>query len=216
MSLELKKRIITSFFLLCLLLFMFLYTFILIISLIIIAIVAWIEFYALVSKIFRINNFKEKVFRFLAKSFSLIYLSLIVFLIITNFEQKIYIFFILLISVFSDIGGLIVGKAFKGKKLSKISPNKTRSGVIGSFIFSLSLIPIFYTHLNSFNIYFLFFYIIIISMTSQLGDFFISFLKRKAHVKDTSDLLPGHGGILDRIDGILFAIPVGFLLMNFF
>ena len=216
MSIELKKRIITSCFLLSLLVLMFHYSFILIISIIIIAAINWIEFYALISKIFKKNDFKHKVFRFLGKSISLIYLSLIVFLIMINFELKIYIFYALLISIFSDIGGLIIGKIFKGKKLSKISPNKTISGSIGSFLFSLFLIPMFYSQLIIFNIYSLIFYTIVISLVSQLGDLFISFLKRKAEVKNTSDLLPGHGGFLDRTDGIIFAVPLGILLLNIF
>ena len=195
---------------------MFHYSFILIISIIIIAAINWIEFYALISKIFKKNDFKHKVFRFLGKSISLIYLSLIVFLIMINFELKIYIFYALLISIFSDIGGLIIGKIFKGKKLSKISPNKTISGSIGSFLFSLFLIPMFYSQLIIFNIYSLIFYTIVISLVSQLGDLFISFLKRKAEVKNTSDLLPGHGGFLDRTDGIIFAVPLGILLLNIF
>jgi len=215
-SIELKKRIITSCFLLSLLVLMFQYSFILIISIIIIAAINWIEFYALISKIFKKNDFKHKVFRFLGKSISLIYLSLIVFLIMINFELKIYIFYALLISIFSDIGGLIIGKIFKGKKLSKISPNKTISGSIGSFLFSLFLIPMFYSQLIIFNIYSLIFYTIVISLVSQLGDLFISFLKRKAEVKNTSDLLPGHGGFLDRTDGIIFAVPLGILLLNIF
>jgi len=116
----------------------------------------------------------------------------------------------------SDIGGLTIGKIFKGGKLSKISPNKTISGAIGSFIFSISLIPFFINYLPVYNFFTLFFITLIISLTSQVGDLFISFLKRKAQVKNTSDLLPGHGGILDRIDGIIFAIPVGFFIMNYF
>ena len=216
MSIELKKRITTSFFLLSLLLLMFHYSFIFIISIIIIAVINWIEFYALISKIFKKNDLKQKILRFLGKSISLIYLLSIVFLIIINFEQKIYIFYALLISIVSDIGGLIIGKIFKGKKLSKISPNKTISGSIGSFLFSLSLIPIFYSQLIIFDIYSLIFYTIVISMVSQLGDLFISFFKRKAEVKNTSDLLPGHGGFLDRTDGIIFAVPLGILLIYFF
>tara|TARA_B100000795_G_C22762478_1_gene424231 strand:+ start:763 stop:1350 length:588 start_codon:yes stop_codon:yes gene_type:complete len=195
---------------------MFNYNFIFIIALIIIAIITWIEFYGLISKIFKKDNLKEKMLRLLSKATSLIYLSLIIFLIITNFNQKIDIFFILLISIFSDIGGLVVGKTFKGKKLSRISPNKTISGSIGSLVFSLMLIPIFYSQLNTFSLYLLIFYIIAISIVSQLGDLFISLLKRKAKVKNTSDLLPGHGGFLDRIDGVIFAVPVGMLLLNIF
>lgn len=216
MSLELRKRIITSFLLLLLLILMYKYTYILIISLIIMALIAWIEFYALVSKIFKKDNFDGIIKRFVAKSLSLIYLSFIVFLIIINFNIKSYIFFILLISIFTDIGGLVIGKIFKGKKLTQVSPNKTYSGVIGSLSFSLFLVPFFTSNLNIFNTYSLVLFTILISVTSQLGDLFISFLKRKADVKNTSDLLPGHGGILDRVDGIIFALPMGILLLNFF
>ncbi|MDB2696530.1 phosphatidate cytidylyltransferase, partial [Candidatus Pelagibacter bacterium] len=108
--------------------------------------------------------------------------------------------------------GLICGKIFKGKKLTKISPNKTISGSIGSFIFSTFLIHFFYKSQIDQTLVNLFIITIIISLTSQLGDLFISLLKRKAKVKDTSDLLPGHGGVLDRIDGIIFAIPLGIFL----
>ena len=112
----------------------------------------------------------------------------------------------------SDIGGLVIGKIFNGKKLTKISPNKTISGSIGSFIFSILLIPFFYGELIGISLLTLLSITLIISLISQLGDLFISFLKRKAKVKDTSDILPGHGGILDRIDGIIFAIPFGIYL----
>ena len=216
MSLELKKRIITSIFLLFLLLFMFYYSFVLIISLIIISIVIWIEFYFLIIKIFKKKNLKEKVLRFLAKVISLLYLFFVIFLIFLNFDQKVHIFFILLIAIFSDIGGLVVGKTFKGKKLTKISPNKTISGSFGSLVFSLMLIPIFYSQLTIFNFYSIILYTFLVSVASQLGDLFISLLKRKAKVKNSSDLLPGHGGFLDRFDGIIFAVPIGILLLNFF
>ena len=114
----------------------------------------------------------------------------------------------------SDIGGLVIGKIFKGKKLSKISPNKTISGSFGSFIFSLFLIPFFLEHFSTYDISIVVLFTLIISLASQLGDLLISLLKRKAKVKDTSDLLPGHGGVLDRIDGIIFAIPVGLLIFS--
>ena len=115
----------------------------------------------------------------------------------------------------SDIGGLTFGKIFKGKKLTKISPNKTIAGSIGSFIFSLLLIPMLQNSINIPVSSSLILITLLVSFTSQLGDLLISYLKRKAKVKDTSDLLPGHGGILDRIDGIIFAIPVGLILFSF-
>ena len=121
------------------------------------------------------------------------------------------------ICIFSDIGGLMFGKFFKGKKLTKISPSKTISGSLGSFILSLISVPLFYYFLpEKFNNpYDLIILAIIVSFSCQLGDLFISYLKRKAKVKDTGDLLPGHGGFLDRIDGIIFAVPVGMILWKF-
>jgi phosphatidate cytidylyltransferase len=130
--------------------------------------------------------------------------------------MKIFIIYSLLVSILSDIGGIVIGKTLKGKKLTKISPNKTVSGSLGAFIFSLILIPFFEQILSNHTIATLIMITLLISLTSQIGDLFISFIKRKARVKDTSDLLPGHGGFLDRIDGILFAIPIGFLLFNLF
>ena len=218
MSLELKKRIITSFFLITLLLLMYFYSFVLIIGLIIIALITWIEFYALISKIYINEDTRNKLIRPILKSISLVYLSLLVYYILiieSNYpDQKIYVIYSVLVSIASDIGGLIVGKTIKGKKLTKVSPKKTISGSFGSFIFSLALIPFFLSYFGDFNIWLLSIVTILISLTSQLGDLFISLLKRKAKVKDTSDILPGHGGFLDRIDGIIFALPMGIFLFG--
>ena len=219
MTVELKKRIITSFFLISLLVLMLSYNYILLISLIIIAIISWIEFYFLISKIFNKKNLKNIILKFLYKSISLIFFLSVAILIILiealKPELKFFVFFSLLVSISSDIGGLIFGKIFKGKKLTKISPNKTISGSLGSFILSLSLIPIIQFFIIIPEIDNLVLITLLISFTSQVGDLSISFLKRKAKVKNTSDLLPGHGGVLDRIDGIVFAIPVGLMLFNF-
>jgi phosphatidate cytidylyltransferase len=216
MNSNLKKRIITSIFLISLLIGMYFYSYIMIVSLIIIALITWIEFNALISKILKKNILNDRIFRFIYKTLSLFYLSGLVYLIFaieseySNF--KIYLLYSVLVPILSDIGGLVCGKIFKGKKLTKISPNKTISGSIGSFIFSLLLIPFFYKSQIDHNLLSILLITITISLTSQLGDLFISFLKRKAKVKDTSDLLPGHGGVLDRIDGIIFAIPLGIYL----
>ena len=216
MSSNLKKRILTSIFLLSLLTGMFFYSYIMIISLIIIAIISWIEFYALISKIIKKNILKDRLFRFFYKTLSLFYLSGLVYLIFAIESEysslKIYLLYSVLVAILSDIGGLVFGKIFKGKKLTKISPNKTISGSLGSFIFPILLIPFFFKGQIEHNTLNMLIITIIISLTSQLGDLFISFLKRKAKVKDTSDLLPGHGGVLDRIDGIIFAIPLGIYL----
>ena len=216
MTENLKKRIITSVFLALLLIFMYFYLYILIVSLIIISIITWIEFYSLIAKIFLKDNFQNKFLKIIFKAISLFYLSMITYLIILyqNTDAGIIILFSMLVAIASDIGGLIVGKTFEGKKLTKISPKKTISGTVGSLIFSLLLIPFFINDLLVNNISLLILITLGISLVSQLGDLFISLLKRKANVKDTSDILPGHGGFLDRIDGIIFAIPAGILLLS--
>ena len=216
MNSNIKKRILTSVILICLLFGMFYYSYIMIVSLIIIAIISWIEFYALISKILKKNNLKDRIFRFIYKTLSLFYLSGLVYLIFAIESEysnlKTYLLYSVLVAILSDIGGLVCGKIFKGKKLTKISPNKTISGSIGSFISCTLLIPFFYKTEIDETLLNLFLITIVISLISQLGDLFISFLKRKAKVKDTSDLLPGHGGVLDRIDGIIFTIPLGIFL----
>jgi phosphatidate cytidylyltransferase len=145
---ELKKRFFTSILLISLLIMMYLYSFIMIVALIIIAMIVWIEFYALISKILPKNSNKDKFLRFLFKTLSLLYLSLLVYFIfgIESYYSNLkhYLLYSVLVAILSDIGGLVFGKIFKGKKLTKISPKKTYSGSIGSFIFSILLIPFFY------------------------------------------------------------------------
>tara|TARA_X000000950_G_C13463682_1_gene476953 strand:- start:103 stop:483 length:381 start_codon:yes stop_codon:yes gene_type:complete len=124
-----------------------------------------------------------------------------------------------MICVFSDIGGYVFGKIFGGKKLTKISPNKTISGSIGSFILSyigFFLIYFYFNDLLFVRLRFetLFFIPFIISSICQLGDLFISYYKRKAKIKNTGNLIPGHGGLLDRIDGSIFALPIGFIIIS--
>ena len=218
MNNELKKRILTSIFLFVFLILAFFYTFILIITLIIIFLLSWVEFNGLIKRIFDNVDYLSRILRLLISAVILIYLfyfSVIVFITMQQFQTyyKINLLFLLLICICSDIGGFIFGKIFKGKKLTRISPNKTISGSIGSFILPLILVPIFfYFFSEKFNILQLLILTVLVSLICQLGDLFISFLKRKANVKDTGDSLPGHGGILDRIDGILFALPSGLIL----
>ena len=220
MSKEMKKRIFTSVLLISLLIAMNFYSYIMITALVVISIILWIEFYALISKILKKNKFKDKVLRYLYKIISLLYLLfLICFIIVieTSYPNlKLYLIYSVLTAILSDIGGLVFGKTFKGKKLTKISPNKTISGSIGSFLFSLLLVPFFYQELIALSILSLIVITLMISLVSQLGDLFISYLKRAAKVKDTSDLLPGHGGFLDRLDGVIFSIPFGVtMFVNF-
>jgi phosphatidate cytidylyltransferase len=130
------------------------------------------------------------------------------------------IYWILSTTFFSDIGGYTVGKLFKGKKITKISPNKTYSGLVGSFFFSTLSIPlinlfqIFFYDLNIINFYQLKYLLlaILISIVCQLGDLYVSFWKRKINIKDISNILPGHGGVLDRIDGLIFVLIFIFIV----
>jgi phosphatidate cytidylyltransferase len=217
---DLKNRLFTSIFLIFLLYLSFNYSYILIISLILISLISWIEFQGLILKIFFQKNFKSILFKILAQGSTLLYLTLfssVVFLGISQDNFKLNMLFLISICICSDIGGLIFGKIFKGKKLTKISPNKTISGSIGSFVLSLFSVPVFcFLFKDKFNNPVdMIILAILVSLFCQIGDLFISFLKRKAKVKDTGDLLPGHGGVLDRIDGILFAVPIGTVIYKF-
>ena len=122
---------------------------------------------------------------------------------------------ILIVCVSTDIGGYIFGKIFKGPKLIKISPKKTYSGVIGGYLMSIILYYLFINlkygeEINSND----FIFILLISTISQLGDITISYFKRLSKIKDTGKILPGHGGLLDRIDGMIFAFPAAYIIFK--
>jgi len=174
-----------------------------------------LEFFKIILKIFKKNKIKQFFYNIIFIVY--IFSFCTYFLIFSSFlHLKILIFMILATCVASDIGGFIFGKIFKGTKLTKISPNKTISGAIGSLIFSSLFIFMFNYYLTkSFDPYII---IIgcIISISCQIGDLFFSFLKRKSFLKDSGNFLPGHGGILDRIDSILLGVPVGFLTFLIF
>ena len=206
---NLKKRIITSFVLVFLIFLIFDSLYFMISSLLIFGILSILEFFNLSKKIF-----DKKVYYFITNFFFVAFISIFsfFFFLFYNFQQsKLILLFLLIGCVASDVGGYIFGKIFKGPKLTRISPNKTYSGSIGSFIFSCILFSsLIYYETKVFN-----FTIITIglltSLYCQIGDLFFSYLKRKADMKDTGNFLPGHGGILDRLDGIFFGIPLGFL-----
>lgn len=133
-------------------------------------------------------------------------------------------FFLLVVitCIATDIGGYIFGKIFKGPKLTKISPNKTYAGMFGGFFLAIIFTNLFFDSFNYFNLgqniqisKQIFFVVILISFVSQIGDLIISFFKRKSKIKNTGRLIPGHGGLLDRIDGMIFAFPFMFLITNF-
>ena len=229
MSQNLFKRIITSIILLILLFFInFSHQYIFILSILFLGIVICIEANNIFSKLISLQSKKKKS---LSKTFNPKFFILnmmtffYIFFVFCNLSYEIHrydgpIFFLYIISIcfFTDIGGYVFGKLIGGKKLSKISPNKTISGTIGSFIFSIAPLIIF-LNLGLLNFEFdsnNFLVCLLVSLISQLGDLFISFFKRKAKIKDTGKLLPGHGGVLDRVDGIIFAIPFTYFLLKLF
>ena len=133
-----------------------------------------------------------------------------------------HLLLVVIICVSTDVGGYVFGNIFKGPKLTKISPKKTYSGVIGSFLLSLIFTNLFLDFLSNVETFEftkeMFLFILLVSLVSQIGDIIISYFKRKSKIKDTGIIIPGHGGILDRIDGMIFALPfayVFFLNFNF-
>ena len=223
MTKELQKRIFTSFILtFALVVCLFLNKFLWLILVIAASIIIFLEFNNLVNKIWKKKEFSKHFIKIIC------FFYLLLFIYSAYFVYEIgllNIIIILSICIFSDIGGYVVGKIIGGKKLIKISPNKTISGTIGSFLFSLIPIGVFFIIYNYTNnslfhlsksLIEIIFFSLAISLICQLGDLLISYFKRKAKVKDTGTILPGHGGILDRIDGIIFGIPFGLLLLILF
>ena len=212
---NLYKRILTSFPLFIITIYAIYNNIVLVLSLFIITSILIYEFSKIVKNIFKKNKTKSFVSLNLFIFYICLFVSQIYFFLSSEFENKQIVFlFILLICIFTDIGGYIFGNIIKGKKLTTISPNKTYAGMFGSFICSLIICTLFIIYF-SFSINFIFF-TLLISLVSQLGDLFISYLKRKANIKDTGNFLPGHGGLLDRLDGIIFAIPLGIKIFIFF
>ena len=213
-SKDLKKRIYTSVILLFLIILILRFNTVLVFSLIVFSVLSIIEFFNLTNKIL-----SNKFYYLASNSFFVIYVFLFCFMffLFSNILQlKVILFSILIGCVASDIGGYVFGRIFKGPKLTRISPNKTFSGAVGSIIFTsiLMSISMFY-FTNNFS------YIVLIiaistSIGCQAGDLFFSYLKRMAKIKDTGNTLPGHGGVLDRLDGIFLGIPIGFISLMFF
>ena len=216
MKSELLKRSISSLFLMSLILLSALINdYIFLSILFIVVILSWIEWIKVIEKI----RFK-KIYRIIHIILFLIYL-LIAFIVCFNVFviDKYFFLTILMICVFSDVGGYVFGKTFGGKKLTKISPNKTVSGSIGSFIFSYIGFFVIYFYFSDLlfvrlQIEALVFIPFFISLICQSGDLFVSYYKRKAKIKNTGNLIPGHGGLLDRIDGTIFALPIGFIIIS--
>ena len=162
------------------------------------------------------NNFYLKFFGAIFLLFSFYSFNQIRF---TTDNEYMTLFFIIIICISTDVGGFVFGKIFKGIKLTKISPNKTYSGVIGGYLLSLISAGIFFTmtNISPSNDYFYstFLITIFLSTVSQVGDIIISYFKRKSNLKNSGNIIPGHGGILDRIDGMIFVFPIFYLLIKF-
>ena len=220
MSAELEKRIITSIILFLIAIFCILiHKFVFVLILIVTLFVCFNEWRNINYKYFKKkqhNNWKYFFVQFVGLVYLFIFLSTSIALRGNNSESIAFFIIILCICIFSDIGGYVFGKVIGGKKLTIISPNKTISGSLGSFIFST--LPVLLFNLQNFtgvsfeglsiNIELC----LIVSLVCQLGDLLISYFKRLNKVKDTGTILPGHGGLLDRIDGLIFAIPTVYIL----
>ena len=206
-----KKRFLTSVFLLFLFFLIFKSYIILNYCLIVLGVLSILEFLNLSRKIF-----KNKLGLILLNIFFISYIFIFCFIFLMFFNNtllKYTLSIILFGCIASDIGGFIFGKIFKGPKLTKISPNKTYSGAIGSIVLTLITVSIlFYYFLKIFNLDTIIL-ALVVSIFCQLGDLLFSLLKRKAKLKDTGNILPGHGGVLDRLDGIYLGVPVGILTL---
>ena len=212
---KLNKRLITSFFLSLLFLGSIYNNLVLVSALFICFVEILFETNYILNRIFKNRN---NLRRYVILLVILLYVSFLIINIwlITNsnfFSEQLILLIIISTCISTDIGGYLFGNIFKGKKLTKISPNKTYSGLYGSFITSIII------NLLLFNNYLplekLLIFSFLISAVSQMGDLFISFIKRKAKIKDAGIIFPGHGGCLDRFDGIIFEIPFGIIIFNF-
>tara|TARA_Y100000768_G_scaffold384307_1_gene368095 strand:- start:1097 stop:1741 length:645 start_codon:yes stop_codon:yes gene_type:complete len=179
-------------------------------------------FYFLLVVVFFIASFewhsmsKNKSHYFYGYSFLIISIFSVYQLRIDSGNEFWTLLIITIICILTDIGGFVFGKIFKGPKLIKYSPNKTYSGLIGSYLLPLLFIPFIlsFYFINNFEIFNLIIFIFLVSSASQFGDIVISYFKRLSNIKDTGKIIPGHGGLLDRIDGMLFAFPFSYLLIS--
>ena len=215
------QRIITSLLLLLIISISLFYNkYVWLFFVIIVSLILFIEFNNLTKKIWK----KEKNTIVIVNISSLLFILILILVCYDIYNKPpIDLTFILLICIFSDTGGYVIGNLIGGRKLTKISPKKTISGSLGSFLFSL--FPIFFLSiyfkivsydLTSIHYLKLIPLCLFFSFICQIGDLFISYFKRRAKVSDTGSILPGHGGLLDRIDGVIFVIPTAYIIEKIF
>lgn len=210
---ELIKRILTSIILL----------FFFVLSMYSISILTFFLIFCFYQMFYETYFILKKNIKINIKLFILSIIVLIYFFFLINFiwlslseennQNKLILFFVITITISSDIGGYVFGKLFKGKKLTKLSPKKTYSGMLGSYV--LAIIFSYIIFVKYISLTDIIIYSFIISSSSQIGDIFFSYLKRNAKIKDSGNILPGHGGLLDRFDGIVLALPIGVLLFKY-
>ena len=157
------------------------------------------------------------------KSYYLLGFLFLIFSFVTIYELRfsnysigkdyILVLIVTIICVATDIGGYIFGKLFKGPKLTKFSPNKTYAGMAGGYILSLIALSISFQYFKLEPSIVWLFFTLLISSVSQLGDITISYFKRLSKIKDTGKIIPGHGGLLDRVDGMIFAFPFAYIII---
>lgn len=212
MKSEISKRINTGLFLFLVLILMFLSKIVYLFVSMAIFSMAFVEFSKLSKLLFKKKYIKQLFFNCIFVLYLFFFLLVFIFGL-NDIHYKIILFIILLVCISSDIGGILFGKIFKGPKLTNISPNKTYSGSLGSFILSILMSSLLLGYIFNTDLISNIFLGFIISLSVQIGDLFFSYLKRKTSLKNTGNILPGHGGILDRIDGMLLGIPVGLLFV---
>jgi len=200
MSVEFIKRIVSSIILLPLTIYFIIQgSFLLIFFTVICLTVACLEWHMMSKK----KSYYIYGFIFLIFSFYTFYeLSI----------ELIDVFYVIITCSSTDIGGYVFGKLFKGPKLTKISPKKTYAGMFGGYFLSLISLSVIISFLDYDTTVVLFLLTILISTVSQLGDIIVSYFKRLSKIKNTGKLIPGHGGLLDRIDGMVFAFPIYYLI----
>ena len=211
---EIKKRFYTSLALFFIVFLIVKSNFFLLYLLIVFGVLSLLEFFNIIIKLF-----KKKYLRLLLNLLFIIFITSFCFLFFyfsNIYQLKIILFTLLFGCIASDIGGLVIGKIFKGPKLTKISPNKTISGALGSLLFSIIIVNFLFFHFFKVLNIDVLFVSICTSLGCQIGDLFFSFLKRKVKIKDTGNILPGHGGVLDRLDGIFLGLPIGFISLIIF